>query len=94
MTTAVYVAVLLDGWSRKVVGYAVSRTISGQLTLAALEAAVRSRQPKPGLIHHSDRGSQYAAMPYRNELAELGIRGSMGPVGNPYDNAQVESFRR
>jgi len=54
----VYVAVLLDGWSRKVVGYAVSLTISGQLTLAALEAAVRSRQPTPGLIHHSDRGSQ------------------------------------
>ena len=88
----VFLAVLLDAWSRKVVGYAVSRYLNARLTLAALEAAVASRRPAPGLIHHSDRGSQYAAKDYRNRLEMLGFRGSMGRTGNPYDNAQVESF--
>jgi putative transposase len=88
----VFLAVLLDAWSRKVVGYAVSRYLDARLTLAALEAAVASRRPAPGLIHHSDRGSQYAAKDYRNRLDQLGFRGSMGRTGNPYDNAQVESF--
>lgn len=88
----VFLPVLLDAWSRKVVGYALSRYLDVRLTLAALEAAVASRRPGPGLIHHSDRGSQYASKQYRERLEALGIQGSMGRTGNPYDNAKVESF--
>ena len=88
----VFLAVLLDAWSRRVVGYAVSRFLDVRLTLAALKAAVANRQPAPGLIHHSDRGSQYAAKEYRDRLEALGMRGSMGRKGNPYDNAYAESF--
>jgi len=89
-----YLAVLLDAWSRRVVGYAISNAITVQLTLAALNAAVQSRNPAPGLIHHSDRGSQYAARPYRNRLEALGVRGSMSRKANPYDNALAESFMK
>jgi len=88
----VFLAVLLDAWSRRVVGYAVSRFLDVRLTLAALEAAVVNRRPVPGLIHHSDRGSQYAAKGYRDRLEALGMKGSMGRKGNPYDNAYAESF--
>lgn len=88
----VFLAVLLDAWSRKVIGYGLSRYLDTRLTLAALEAAVASRRPAPGLVHHSDRGTQYAAKQYRERLEALGIQGSMGRTGNPYDNAQVESF--
>jgi len=88
----VFLAVLLDAWSRKVVGYALSRYLDARLTLPALEAAVANRRPGPGLIHHSDRGTQYAAKQYRERIEALGIRGSMARTGNPYDNAQVESF--
>ena len=87
-----YLAVLLDACSRKVVGYAISHQIDTQLVLAALKAAVRNRQPAPGLICHSDRGSQYAAETYRRALAAFGLRGSMSSPGNPYHNAQAESF--
>jgi putative transposase len=87
----VFPAVLLDAWSRRVEGYTVSRFLDVRLTLAALEAAVVNRRPAPGLIHHSDRGSQYAAKEYRDRLKELGMRGSMGRKGNPYDNAYAES---
>jgi putative transposase len=90
----VYLAVLLDAWSRRVVGYAVGNTLAVQLTLTALNAAVTSRRPPPGLIHHSDRGAQYAAKPYRDRLASLGIRGSMSRKANPYDNAMAESFMK
>lgn len=90
----VYLAVILDAWSRKVVGYAVSKFIDVRLTLSALNAAVATRQPAAGLIHHSDRGSQYAAAAYRERLAEVGIHGSMSRKGNPYDNAQAESFMK
>jgi putative transposase len=90
----VYLAVLLDAWSRRVVGYAVGNTLSVQLTLAALNAAVYSRNVTPGLIHHSDRGSQYAAKPYRDRLQALGVRGSMSRKANPYDNALAESFMK
>jgi putative transposase len=90
----VFLAVILDAWSRRVVGYAASKHLDTQLTLAALNAAVSSRRPGSGLIHHSDRGSQYAAKAYRDRLAELGIRGSMSRKGNPYDNAQAESFMK
>ena len=88
----VYVAMILDAWSRRVVGYAISRSIDARLALAALTAAIQSRRPPPGLIHHSDRGSQYAAKAYRKLLAQHGLVGSMGRRGNPYDNAKAESF--
>jgi len=90
----VYLAVILDAWSRRVVGWAISRRIDADLALAALEAAIAARDPPPGCIHHSDRGAQYAAGPYRGKLARPGLRGSMGRRGNPYDNAQAESFMK
>lgn len=90
----VYLAVVLDDWSRRVVGYAIGRGIDTHLTLAALEAAIENRKPPPGCIHHSDRGTQYAAKDYRKMLACHGLRGSMGRRGNPYDNAKAESFMK
>jgi putative transposase len=87
----VYVAVILDAWSRAVVGYAISRSIDARLTVAALRAALERRKPPAGCVHHSDRGSQYAAQSYRELLAEHGLIGSMGRRGNPYDNATAES---
>ena len=90
----VYVAVILDAWSRRVVGYALGRAIDARLTMAALQAAIESRRPPPGCIHHSDRGSQYAARDYRAMLEHHEIRGSMGRRGNPYDNAKAESFMK
>lgn len=90
----VYVAVVLDAWSRRVVGYAISRSIDARLTLAALNVAINGRKPPPGCLHHSDRGSQYAARAYRDFLSAQGIVGSMGRRGNPYDNAKAESFMK
>ncbi len=90
----VYVAVILDAWSRRIVGYAISRSIDVRLTLAALNAAIEDRRPSPGCIHHSDRGSQYAAQAYRQALESHGLVGSMGRRGNPYDNAKAESFMK
>ena len=90
----VYLAAILDAWSRRVVGYAIGRRIDARLTLAALKAAIAARKPPPGCIHHSDRGSQYAAGDYRKELAKHGLKGSMGRRGNPYDNAKAESFMK
>jgi putative transposase len=90
----VYLAVILDAWSRRVVGYALGRQIDTRLTLAALRAAIHARHPPPGLIHHSDRGAQYAAQPYRSQLAAHGLVGSMGRRGNPYDNGKAESFMK
>jgi putative transposase len=90
----VYLAVILDAWSRRVVGYALGRTIEARLTVAALEAAIAARRPAKGCVHHSDRGSQYAAERYRNKLEEHGFKGSMGRRGNPYDNAKAESFMK
>ncbi len=89
-----YVAVILDAWSRLVVGYAIGRSIDARLALAALKAAVASRRPPAGCVHHSDRGSQYAAETYRKLLAAHGLVGSMGRRGNPYDNAKAESFMK
>ncbi len=91
-TEFAYLAVILDAWSRKVVGYAVSHLLDVRLSLAALDAALESRRPPPGLIHRSYRGVQYASQLYRDRLADHQIRGSMSRTGNPYDNAQVESF--
>jgi len=90
----VYVAVILDAWSRRVVGYAISRSIDARLTIAALNTAIERRKPPPGCVHHSDRGSQYAAERYREILAAHGFVGSMGRRGNPYDNAKAESFMK
>lgn len=90
----VYLAVILDAWSRKVVGFAISRTVDVRLVLAALTIAIRTRNPPPGCIHHSDRGAQYAAEPYRRLLAAHRFVGSMGRRGNPYDNAKAESFMK
>ena len=88
----VYVALVIDAWSRRIVGWAISRSIDTRLALAALEAAIGSRQPPEGCVHHSDRGSQYASTRYRKLLAENGLVGSMSRRGNPYDNAQAESL--
>lgn len=88
----VYVAVIMDAWSRRIIGYAMSRRIDARLTLAALDAAIALRQPPPGCVHHGDRGSQYAAEKYRDRLREARLVGSMGRRGNPYDNAMMESL--
>jgi len=93
-TGFVYLAVILDAWSRRVVGYALGRTMEARLTVAALEAAVAARRPAAGCVHHSDRGVQYASEMYRKRLAEHGLKGSMGRRGNPYDNAKAESFMK
>jgi putative transposase len=90
----VYLAAILDAWSRRVVGYAISRRIDARLTLAALKAAISARDPPAGCIHHSDRGSQYAAEDYRAELGKYDLVGSMSRRGNPYDNAKAESFMK
>jgi len=90
----VYLAAILDAWSRRVVGYAISRSIDARLVVAALKAAINTRNPTPGCLHHSDRGSQYASEPYRTVLREYGLVGSMGRRGNPYDNAKAESFMK
>jgi putative transposase len=90
----VYLAVILDAWSRRVVGYAISRSIDARLATAALNAAVRARSPPQGCVHHSDRGSQYASESYRRLLADHGFVGSMSRRGNPYDNAKAESFMK
>jgi putative transposase len=90
----VYMAAILDAWSRRVIGYAISRSMDARLAVAALKAAIRARQPPNGCIHHSDRGSQYASEVYRNLLVDYGLVGSMGRRGNPYDNAKAESFMK
>ena len=85
---------ILDAWSRRLVGYAMSRSVDLRLTLAALNAAFEDRGPPPGCIHRSDRGSQDAAQAYRQTLDRHGLVGSMGRRGNPYDNAKAESFMK
>ena len=93
-TGFVYLAAILDAWSRRVVGYAISRSLDARLTRAALKSALRTRKPSPGCVHHSDRGSQYASEVCRKLLADHGLVGSMGRRGNPYDNAKAESFMK
>ncbi|MCO6364380.1 IS3 family transposase [Paracoccus sp. 08] len=87
-----YLAAILDACSRKVIGYALSQHLDTELALAALRAAVMTRKPSDGCIHHTDRGCQYASQSYRDALDASGLRGSMSSVGNPYHNAQAESF--
>jgi putative transposase len=88
----VYLAVVLDAYSRRVVGWALGRTLEAELALTALRMAIAQRRPGPGLVHHSDRGVQYACADYRDLLDQHGIGGSMSRSGNPYDNAMAESF--
>ena len=83
---------VLDAFSRKVVGWALDRTLTTRLPLLALERAIALRQPAPGLVHHSDRGVQYASEQYTRMLHIHGILPSMSRPGNPYDNAFCESF--
>ncbi len=88
----VYLAVILDGYSRKVVGWALERTLAARLPVAALEDAIAERQPPPGLVHHSDRGVQYASGEYIRILDKHQSIPSMSRPANPYDNASCESF--
>ena len=87
-----YLAVLLDLFSRKVVGWALDTHMRDDLCLDALHQAVTLRNPPPGLLHHTDRGSQYASHAYQKALADLGARPSMSRKGNCWDNACAESF--
>lgn len=88
----VYLAMILDLYSRKVVGWAVSQKIDTALCLAALDDAIEKRRPSPGLIHHSDRGVQYACKAYKDRLRKHGILPSMSAKGYCYDNAFAETF--
>ena len=90
----VYLAVILDRFSRKVVGWALERTLASRLAKAALEQAIAQRQPPSGLVHHSDRGVQYAADEYVQVLHQHQMIPSMSRPGNPYDNASCESFMK
>jgi putative transposase len=87
-----YVAGMLDRHTRRCIGWAMSDTLATSLPLAALDMALRHRQPPAGLVHHSDRGVQYASEAYRQRLAAAGVRPSMSRRGNCYDNAAMESF--
>jgi transposase InsO family protein len=88
----VYLAVVLDAFSRRVVGWALDRTLASRLPLAALQRAITERQPLPGLVHHSDRGVQYASGEYVKALQRQQMVPSMSRPANPYDNASCESF--
>ena len=88
----VYLSVMLDAYSRRVIGWALGRTLEAELAVSALRMALLTRQPAPGLVHHSDRGIQYASHDYTGLLKEHKITISMSRKGNPYDNAACESF--
>jgi putative transposase len=93
-TEFVYLAVVLDAYSRRVIGWALDRSLEDDLAIAALQMAFRRRRPADGLTHHSDRGVQYASNDYTALLKEHGVRISMSRSGNPYDNATCESFMK
>lgn len=88
----VYLAAILDAYSRRCVGWQLSQFIDTALALTALNHALATRRPAPGLIHHSDQGVQYASGAYVARLEAAGVRSSMAAVGNPYENAQAERF--
>jgi len=90
----IYAALVLDLFSRRVVGWAVGPGLETELPLAALEQALEGRRPAAGLVHHSDQGTQYASHKYVGKLREHGVRLSMSRKGNPYDNAFAESFMK
>jgi putative transposase len=90
----VYLAVVLDAFSRRVVGWKVDESLHAPLAIAALDMAIARRKPAPGLVHHSDRGVQYASDEYVARLRDHGLVASMSRLGNPYDNAKCESFMK
>jgi putative transposase len=93
-TEFVYLAVVLDAFSRRVIGWALDRSLEASLAVAALKMAFRQRGPVNGLTHHSDRGVQYASREYTDLLKQHGVQISMSRSGNPYDNAKCESFMK
>jgi putative transposase len=93
-TEFVYLAVVLDAFSRRVIGWALGRTLEAELAIAALRMALVERQPSLGLIHHSDRGVQYASHAYTEVLQQHDATISMSRKGNPFDNAACESFMK
>ena len=93
-TEFVYLAVILDAFSRRVIGWALEDTLEDELTLTALRMALKHRAPAAGLVHHSDRGVQYASQDYTDLLKSRGVQISMSRKGNPYDNAACESFMK
>ena len=90
----VYLAVVLDAFSRRCLGWALQRSLESALALEALRMALTRRRPLPGLVHHSDRGAQYASRDYTAQLQQHGIHISMSRLATPYDNAQAESFMK
>ncbi|MGH8524825.1 MAG: IS3 family transposase [Gammaproteobacteria bacterium] len=90
----VYLAVVIDRYSRKAVGWAVDRSLSAQVAIGALQQAIERRQPPPGVVHHSDRGTQYASAEYIAVLKAKEMTPSMSRPANPYDNAACESFMK
>ena len=86
-----YLAVVLDVWSRRIVGWSMATTLHTKIVLDALEMAIRQRQPV-GVVHHSDQGCQYTSLAFGRRCREAGVRPSMGSVGDAYDNAMCESF--
>jgi transposase InsO family protein len=93
-TEFVYLAVVIDRFSRKTVGWALDRTLAARVAVAALQQAIARRQPPPGVVHHSDRGIQYASAEYLSVLQANGMTPSMSRPANPYDNAACESFMK
>ena len=93
-TEFVYLAVVLDAFSRRVIGWSLGRTLEAELAVAALRMALSERRPTPGLVHHSDRGVQYASQQYTELLKQHQAQISMSRKGNPYDNAACESFMK
>lgn len=94
LTGFIFVAIILDLFSRKVIGWAISRRINAELAVEALKMAIRNRKPDPGCIHHSDQGVQYCSKEYIEILTEWKFQISMSRKGNPYDNAWAESFMK
>ena len=90
----IYLAVVLDAFSRRVIGWALADHLEASLAIEALDMALAARNPEPGLTHHSDRGVQYACADYCDKLAAWGVLISMSRAGNPYDNAKAERFMR
>ncbi len=88
----IFLAIVLDVWSRRVVGWAIGEQMTAELVLAALNMALQRRRPDRGVIHHSDQGSQYTSIAFGQRCQKMGVRPSMGTVGDAYDNAMAESF--
>ena len=93
-TGFVYLSVILDAWSRRVIGFALARDLEARHSVAALARAIALRRPLPGCVFHTDRGVQYVSAEHRALLAAHGFTGSMSRRGNPYDNAKAESFMK